>query len=60
MGKKPRYKHRAFMASRDFGVTKVGRDFTFEGEDVEFCAGLAVKDGQFYFAYGFSTKRRLY
>ncbi len=46
------YRHRALIASRDFSVSKVSPEFSFEGEDVEFCAGLAIKNGNIYFSYG--------
>lgn len=46
------YRHRAVIASRDFTAVKVSRDFSFEGEDIEFCAGLAIKNDHLYFSYG--------
>ena len=46
------YRHRVVVASRDFTALRVSQDFSFEGEDVEFCAGLAIKNGNIYFSYG--------
>lgn len=46
------YRHRVVVASRDFAALRVSQDFSFEGEDVEFCAGLAIKNANIYFSYG--------
>lgn len=46
------YRHRAVVASRDFTALKVSHDFSFEGENIEFCAGLAIKNENVYFSYG--------
>jgi hypothetical protein len=46
------YRHRVFVASRDFTALKMSRDFSFEGESVEFCAGLAIKNNDIFFSYG--------
>lgn len=46
------YRHRAVVASRDFAALKVSQDFSFENENIEFCAGLAIKNDNVYFSYG--------
>lgn len=46
------YRHHVLVASRDFATLRVSQDFSFEGEDVEFCAGLVIKNDNIYFSYG--------
>lgn len=50
--KKMNYRHRVLIAAHDFTVLKVSPEFSFEGQDVEFCAGLAFKNDSMYFSYG--------
>lgn len=46
------YRHRIVVASRDFQILKVSPDFSFEGENVEFCAGLSINNDNIFFSYG--------
>lgn len=46
------YIHQILVLDAAFRILRVSRDFTFEGQRIEFCAGLAILDGMFYFSYG--------
>ena len=52
MENKVEYRHRLFLASGKFEILAVSEEFSFEGEIVEFCAGIAVRNGDFYLSYG--------
>lgn len=46
------YRHKLFVASKDLRILDVSSEFSFEGEAVEFCAGMAFKGNDLYFSYG--------
>lgn len=46
------YIHQILLLDTELRILRVSRDFTFEGQRIEFCAGLAIEDGMFYFSYG--------
>lgn len=52
MENKVQYRHWLFLASDKFEILAVSEEFSFEGEAVEFCAGIAVRNGDFYLSYG--------
>ncbi len=52
LGRKAVYSHTLVQFSRNFEVLRVSTPFTFEGETVEFCAGLAILDDNLIFSYG--------
>jgi hypothetical protein len=52
MGKRMQYRHRLFLASGKFEILGVSEEFSFEGRNIEFCAGIAAGDGVFYLSYG--------
>jgi hypothetical protein len=52
MGKNTQYRHRLFLASEKFEILAVSEEFSFEGKNIEFCAGIAVRNGYFYLSYG--------
>lgn len=46
------YTHGLVIYSRNFDVLAVSPDFTFEGERVEFCCGMAIIGESVIFSYG--------
>lgn len=47
-----RYTHSLVIYSADFNVLAVSPEFTFEGERVEFCCGIAITGESVIFSYG--------
>lgn len=47
-----RYTHSIVIHGRDFEVLAVSPEFTFEGERVEFCCGVAIDGDSMFFSYG--------
>lgn len=47
------YRHRIVIWNKDFSNMIWSDDFTFLGGEIEFCAGLAFKDGIFLATFGF-------
>lgn len=46
------YYHKAIIYSSNFEVLDVSPNFTFEGERVEFCCGIALEKNNLAFSYG--------
>jgi len=47
-----RYSHIAIIFDDDLSILDVSREFSFEGQDVEFCSGLAFHDQKIILSYG--------
>ncbi|MDE2211931.1 MAG: glycosyltransferase family 2 protein [Betaproteobacteria bacterium] len=50
--KKVRFSHYLLLLDRNFNIRGQSRAFHFETEGIEFCAGLACKDGRVLISYG--------
>ncbi len=59
MGKGMQYRHRLFLASEEFEILAVSEEFSFEGKSIEFCAGIAVRNGDFYLSYGLFDEKAI-
>lgn len=46
------YTHVAMVFDDNFSIVAVGREFSFEGQDVEFCSGLAFHEQKIILSYG--------
>ena len=46
------YRHRLVLLDRDLGVSAMSRRFQFVSGEVEFCAGLARRDGMLVMSFG--------
>jgi glycosyltransferase involved in cell wall biosynthesis/predicted GH43/DUF377 family glycosyl hydrolase len=50
----PQYLHRFVLLDERFAITAISRSFTFVAEPVEFCAGIARRDGELVLSFGVS------
>jgi len=56
-GGRSRYLHRFVELNSAFEVQRVSQSFYFIGQGIEFCAGLARKDGKFLISFGFEDRQ---
>lgn len=47
------YRHVFVYWDKNFDLIKISKQFNFMGADIEFCAGMAIKDGSMLITFGF-------
>ncbi len=47
------YRHAFVYWDKNFDLIKISKQFNFMGADIEFCAGMAIKDDSMLITFGF-------
>lgn len=59
LARNAKYSHFMIKISKEFQILAVSKMFTFEGESIEFCAGLAIQGDFLYLSYGVFDSRAM-